>query len=50
MAWFFAFFVAAASTAINVAFYVSTHSPVSLAAAIFCGFLAAFNLAMAAAS
>ena len=46
--WTIAFMLTAAGCAVNVAFYVSMHKPVNLAAALFCGAMAVFDLVMAA--
>lgn len=42
-----AFLVSALLCAVNVVIYVSSDSPVSLGAAIFCGLCALFNAVMA---
>jgi hypothetical protein len=44
--WFSAFVISVAGTAVNVGMYFWAHSPVSIAAAVFCGLFAIGNLVM----
>ena len=41
--WFIAFLVATGAAALNVGVYASSHKPINLGAAIFCGLLAVYD-------